>query len=547
MSRRMRLVVIAWPWVMAVLVCAPLLAPGFVLSYDMVWVPDISLSRPDMWGMGSALPRGVPSDAVVGLLDEVIPASLLQKAILLGVMGGAGAGMARLLRESGPLAQLAGASLFVWNPFVAERLGLGQWPLLLAYAATPWLIVAIRREVMPAIVLALAVTALSPATGLMGLFVALAVTKSRRFAIGMVGLAVNAPWIVAGVLHREAAAGDPIAAQYFAVQPEGVLGRMGAALSLGGIWNVDVVPASRTLWFAGVFAAVIWVVIVVGLIGMWRTQRELLLRLGLLGAVGVVLALSGWLVTDLVASTISSVPGGGLIRDGTRYLLLLAPLEAVCFGVGSAAVAARVQRVEWRRATAVAAIVIPLAAMPDLGWGLAGDLKPVHYPNSWAHAREVARYVPDGDILVLPFTSYRQPKWNHGRPVFDPAGRYFERTTVVNDELLVSGKAIAGEDPRARRVAAALKRKNVAKALAKEGIGLVVWESDAGPSGLTKGQLGQFDLIEHSTGLSLFATTNPKPMAIDEQDKLILGAAWLLAALTVLFAAIGAVRRFLQR
>ena len=77
--------------VLAVLVLGPALGRGYVLTYDMVWVPDLAL-RSDFLGLGTALPRAVPSDAVVAVLDAVVPGMLLQKLVLLGalVLGGLG-------------------------------------------------------------------------------------------------------------------------------------------------------------------------------------------------------------------------------------------------------------------------------------------------------------------------------------------------------------------------------------------------------------------------------------------------------------------------
>ena len=61
----------------------------------MVWVPDLAL-RASCLGLGTALPRAVPSDAVVAVLDEVVPAMLLQKAVLSGPWSGrAGMRLAR--------------------------------------------------------------------------------------------------------------------------------------------------------------------------------------------------------------------------------------------------------------------------------------------------------------------------------------------------------------------------------------------------------------------------------------------------------------------
>ena len=82
----------AWSLALALLMLGPALGPGYVLSYDMVWVPDLAL-RPDFLGLGSGLPRAVPSDAVVSVLDELVPGMVLQKLVLLAVLtlGGVGA------------------------------------------------------------------------------------------------------------------------------------------------------------------------------------------------------------------------------------------------------------------------------------------------------------------------------------------------------------------------------------------------------------------------------------------------------------------------
>ena len=60
-SRLARLLPWAWPVLLTVLITAPLLAPGFVVGYDMVFVPDLTL-RLDLFGVTTALPRAVPSD-----------------------------------------------------------------------------------------------------------------------------------------------------------------------------------------------------------------------------------------------------------------------------------------------------------------------------------------------------------------------------------------------------------------------------------------------------------------------------------------------------
>ena len=171
------LVVRAWPWVLSLVILWPLLRPGFVLSYDMVFVPDLAF-RSDFLGLGTGLPRAVPSDAVVSLLDEVVPGQWLEKGLLLAALVLAGSGARRLVPSDNLKAQLAATSLYIWNPYVTERLGIGHWPLLLAYASLPWLYDAGRRAragetTMAAFVLWLALAAGSAAGGVLAAVFAL--------------------------------------------------------------------------------------------------------------------------------------------------------------------------------------------------------------------------------------------------------------------------------------------------------------------------------------------------------------------------------------
>ena len=141
-TRLARLLPWSWPVLLTVLITAPLLAPGFVVGYDLVFVPDLTLRR-DLFGVTTALPRAVPSDVIVALLDEVVGGQVLNKSVLVAVPLLAGLGMTALWRElrlGGPLAGCAAVTLYVWNPFVAERWRLGAWALLLGYAALPWLV-----------------------------------------------------------------------------------------------------------------------------------------------------------------------------------------------------------------------------------------------------------------------------------------------------------------------------------------------------------------------------------------------------------------------
>ena len=67
--------------------------------------------------------------------------------------------------------------------------------------------------------------------------------------------------------------------------------------------------------------------------------------------------------------------------------------------------------------------------MPDVAWGMGGNL--ARCPTRTTTPGHVRRSCErrDGDLLVLPFTSYRAPTWNGYRKVLDPVGRFLTPTT----------------------------------------------------------------------------------------------------------------------
>jgi hypothetical protein len=125
------------------LALGPGLRRGFLLSYDMVLVPRQPFT-PSMAGLAGGPPRAVPSDAVVAVASRVLPADLVQKLLLLSIFTLACSGAAALLSREPWFTRLAAGVFYTWNPFVAERLIIGQWALLLGYAGLPWALRAVR-------------------------------------------------------------------------------------------------------------------------------------------------------------------------------------------------------------------------------------------------------------------------------------------------------------------------------------------------------------------------------------------------------------------
>ncbi len=113
----------------------------------------------------------------------------MQKALLVAVFLVGGAGIGRLLADRPAVVRAAAIMFFLWNPWVLERLAIGQWGVVVGYALLPWTVLAAervrdgRRSGWPALVSWLGVAAVfSPASGLVALVVALAVAARPALA-----------------------------------------------------------------------------------------------------------------------------------------------------------------------------------------------------------------------------------------------------------------------------------------------------------------------------------------------------------------------------
>ena len=357
---------------LGLLALGPGLQRGFLLSYDMVFVPrePFSAALP-----GLAPPRAVPSDLVVAAASRALPADIVQKLVLLAIFVLACSGAAALLDREPLLARLAAGVFYAWNPYVGERLIIGQWALLLGYAGLPWVLRAVlapdldsRRgaarlalAVLPAVIggyTALTITALVavPAAVLAREHASAGPLRTdsippdpperpsrrsiaraaRRAAMVLAVLAVGSlPWLIPSLLH--AVYVDPASVAAFAARADTPFGSLGSLLMLGGAWNAQTVPKA----YGGAWSALWLAVVIVALAGyllIARPQRRWS-GLGLAAVVGLVLAALGVTAPgrDLLRSMIGAWPGFAVLRDAQQFVAPLALAEAAGFGLAVAA------------------------------------------------------------------------------------------------------------------------------------------------------------------------------------------------------------------
>jgi hypothetical protein len=491
--RRARASDLAVSATIAVVVLGPvLLARGYVLRGDMVFVPGQPWKG--AWiGLDGRVPRFVPGDAFLSAADAVLPGDLLQKAVLLLVFVVAGWGTGLMLASYGGVARAGAITFYLWNPWVYERLAIGQWGVVVGYALLPWCVLAAERlrprdvRAWCALVGWLGLAAVfSPASGLVALAVVVAVLVGRRRwsclpgALG-VGLVVNLPWILPSLLIVSGMSSASGQFSGFGPRAESGWGVPGSVLSLGGIWKAGAVPAERG---NDVVVGLSLLLTVVGLLGLRRVRRRdpaRVVGLGLVGlaAVLLVLATAVHAIASGLDDLATAVPAVGLVRDSQRFLGPAALLLAV--GVAGAAdwlwEQARPGH-EAMRAVAVLVVLSPVLALPSLAWGLGGLWHPVDYPTEWYAVRD---QLPRGRTVVLPWTgSYRGFAWNDRHAGLDPAPRFFPGDVLVDDRVLLGQRVLPSEDPVLRAVRRALDSDHAAAALRRLGVRNVLLEKSNG-------------------------------------------------------------------
>lgn len=548
--------------VLALLVVGPLLKPGYLLLRDAVSTPRSFLSDTAL-GLTSA-PRATPQDFAVALASHVLDGGVVVKALLVLGLWLAGWGAAQLvataLPDAGVAGQLVATTLAIWNPYVAERLLQGHWSLLVGYGCLPWVAAAMlglrtASGSFFGLVFWIALAGLTP-TGLLlaatvGL-VCVAVSgggRSRRVCAAVtLGAALVAalPWLTASALGPSLpshTAANTLGVAAFAPRAEPGLGTLASLASLGGIWNGEAVPISRTTVFAVASAVVLLGVVAVGLPTVARHPAVRPLLVLAAAAVLVPAGLATGPGLHLLGALVDAAPGFGVLRDGQKWVALAVPGYALA---GAGAVVA-LSRWVWPALTAPVCCLALIFALPDLAWGVWGQVSPVQYPRGWAAVAAAINGQPAA-VAVLPAGTMRLYSWSGRAPVLDPLPRWVRADVLSTGDLVISGTVIPGEGARARAVQQLLLAGPDPSALAPAGVGWLVVESDtAGDMGASARTLDALTPVYRDDDLALYRIGGHTAgvSASARVATLIAHLAWLAALmLGGAGAAVGAWRRW---
>lgn len=523
-ARLRALLLDGWPLLLAVVLVAPLYGGrGHPLARDLVFLPRHAWT-PAVLGLDDAPPRAVPLDAVLAALTSVVDGGVVARLALPLILAAAGWGVHRLLRDLGTAARLAAGGFAVWNPYVAERLALGQWALLLGYAALPWIAAAAirfresgdRRDAGVVIVWT-ALASLTPTGGLLALATAatLGWTRGWRHArlVGLLAL-LQLPWLLPAFTGSGMDAADPAGVDAFAARGDTPGGVLVSVLGLGGIWDTRSVPGSRETWLGVLTAVVVVAVVAIAaprLARLWG--RGDLVRGAALATVGIVIALLSatpwgsavmrWLVVE--------VPGAGLLRDAQKFLAPAGILVAAAVGAVTEQLLDRVRRhgIEVVISAALPLLALPVLLLPDATSRTWITVRPVTFPDGLEQASTaLAASNDETAVVTLPWRSYRHFKWGNGEVSSDPATRWFDRTVLTSADLAVGERVVRGESRRTTELGRALERARPADVLPEYGVGWVlVYRDDPDADAL---DLAGLNLIVDDPDVRLYRVSGPE-------------------------------------
>lgn len=527
---------------------------GHALARDMVFTPRYPWND-DAIGMGTSLPRAVPLDAVLATLTSVLDGALVFRLAVGGVLLLAACGAHRAVAGLPLAAQVLVAVAALWNPYVVERLALGQWALLAAYAALWWLLPALRAALdgdpgaLPRVLVWSWLGSLTPTGGVLVLLVVVCTCLARpaagRRAVQPIAVAVlgQLPWLLPSLLAGSGAVSDPDGVAAFASRAERAGGAVMTLVGTGGVWSPFVAPASLGSAFGHVLTGVVVIVLVVGLRGVWRRAPGLVVA----AAVGFVLAALAHLPggAETVRWAVDHVPGAGIVRDGQKWLMPYVVVVVLAAADALTAARERLRRrdVELAGLVAGALALVPVVLMPDAGARTWEAVRPVHLPDDLSRAVDALDAAdPDtGAAVTLPWTSYRQFSWGNPLSAADPLPRWTHHDVVVSDELRTKNGTVSGEDRRARELADVLRRgagEGIGPRLGALGVGWVLVYRDQPDA--PELDLSGLDRVESGRAVALYrvpgpvATVDPSHSAAAVASVGAVDVAWGLVGLVAL-------------
>ena len=426
-------------------------------------------------GLSSSAPRAIPQDTLLSVfLPPLSTVWIVAAMVLFCAMAGmfyTAWWVRRTVGASLPV-QMVASLLLVWNPFTIERMLQGQWSIVVAM----WLLSAIAytstyKRCGPMLFF-LGIAAFTPTGWMFGGIIALVCARSWLFAGVVAGaqLFLAAPWLLVTVFNGSDASADSSSAAAFAARAESGVGTLGALMGLGGIWNSEAVPDSRTGWSAAIGVLLCALMVM----GAWGAREIIRRHCGVLVVAALAIIVPFLLSTSVGISVMGllmdSLPGAGLLRDSQKFVALAIPGMTLLLARTVQMIAGRLGTGRWL-VSAVAGILIVLT-VPALPAEMS-PLKAQRLAPEWTQIVNAVSQPTHSSTLLLPPGNYRV---QDGLPVVDPALKLLPGNPIDPGFLIVDDKLVDG-NPTA--IALLQDTMNGEDHLAENSVGWVLVDRDS--------------------------------------------------------------------
>jgi len=458
--------------VVAVLILWQLLLPGYILTLDMVFAPEIKVVV-----SADGFHNFLPIAYLTQFLNILIPSWVIQKIILFVLFFNLGYLSFKFL----PLPRnnsirLFSALIYTINPFVYSRFLAGHWTHLMAYAFLPLFIhFLFRFTKLPSFKSVLKLFASVFLISLFSLhFLAMAgiiavvwflywfirYLKKRDFTVlkltlknliigGLLFLIISSYWLIPAI-NRE----QPIEQRFdiehwqvFAASGHNGINTTLNVLSLNGFWGERENWANYFAWpqdyimFWPAFS-LIMLLILIGIINGFRnkTLRTAIMFFSILGFFAFVFSLG---VGETIFKNFNlwfykNVFFWSGFRDSQKFSGLLALSYAVLSGLGLMMVINFLEKRKpaWINLFSPLIFLIPILFGFLVWGGLQKQLQPVWYPEIWSQAKEIIKADnSDYQVLCLPWHGYLSLNFNNNLLIGNPAKKFFGEKAIVSRSI----------------------------------------------------------------------------------------------------------------
>lgn len=491
---------------LSLLIMAPLLPRGFILTQDMVFTPRAVLppfSQSSYWFY-----------ALLRLGHFLLPMDVLQKLLLCLIPYLAGTGFYRLgsvlLTERNRVSRLSlllGGSFFVVNPFTYSRFMAGQFAVLLGYALLPWFVLvlyhfhhqpnrkhALRFGVLGALIAIVSIHSLGMIILAAAIGLGLQVYRLRHEPArlqpyvrnGTIMLAVGSLLSLNWLVPLLAGRGTIVQTiQHFNRQDQQVFATAGGnplmqfinILHLQGFWpeihNLYRLPQSNNpLW--GLASTAILLLVGYGLWVMWQRVRAEAVYFYYLAGMAVLFALGGLQIFRGVVPLLSGY------REPHKFVGLVALVFSLAISFAIYQGSSQLKRpLAWRQYIwALGLWGLFWLFTPTMVGGFAGQLRPVDYPAGWyAVDHRLGSDSTQFNTLFLPWHQYMSFAFARNRIIANPAPHFFGVPVLSSDNPEFGGAGRTTSDQRLANLSRWLKspdEPNMAAKLARHNIKYVI-------------------------------------------------------------------------